>query len=109
MKGLLRETCSRGLTFIEALTPAPVGDLDIEIWAEWSGNSHTVLWGGIPGVYFTGLVSEEEFDCHIKRVLGVMRSVPRYVLGVADQVPPDALERRVRRVRELVERFGVYE
>jgi hypothetical protein len=109
MKGLLRETCSRGLTFIEALTPAPVGDLDIEKWAERSGNSHTVLWGGIPGVYFTGLVSEEEFDSHIKRVLGVMRSAPRYVLGVADQVPPDALERRVRRVRELVERFGEYE
>ena len=109
MKGLLRETCSRGLTFIEALTPAPVGDLEIEKWAEWSGNSHTVLWGGIPGIYFTPLVSEGEFDYHIKRVLGVMRSAPRYVLGVADQVPPDAEERRVRRVRELVEQYGTYE
>jgi uroporphyrinogen-III decarboxylase len=109
MKGLLRETCSTGLTFIEALTPAPVGDLEIENWAEWSGNSHTVLWGGIPGSYFTGLVSDEEFDRHVKRVLGVMRSTPRYVLGVADEVPPDGLERRVRRVGELVERYGVYE
>ena len=87
MKGLLREACSRGLTFVEALTPAPVGNLDIKKWAEWSGNTHTVLWGGIPGIYFTGLVSEEEFACLIKRVLGVMRSVPRYVLGVADRPP----------------------
>ena len=108
MKGLLRETCSRGLTFIEALTPAPVGDLEIEKWAEWSGNPHTILWGGIPGVYFTALVSDGEFDRHVKRLLGVMRSAPRYVLGVADQVPPDGLERRVRRVRELVEQYGVY-
>jgi hypothetical protein len=56
-----------------------------------------------------GLLSEEEFDCHIKRVLGAMRSAPRYVLGVADQVPADALERRVRRVHELVEQYGTYE
>ena len=27
---------------------------------------------------------------------------PRYVLGVADQVPPDGLEERVKRVGELV-------
>ncbi len=108
MKGLLRETCARGLTFIEALTPAPVGDLEIERWAEWSGNSETILWGGIPGVYFTSLIDDSEFDSHVKRVLAVMRSEPRYVLGVADQVPPDGLDRRVRRVHELVEQYGIY-
>ena len=32
-----------------------------------------------------------------------MRSEPRYVLGVADQVPPDGLERRIRRVAELAD------
>jgi len=109
LKGLLRETCSTSLTFIEALSPAPVGDLEIEKWGEWSGNSRTVLWGGLPGIYFTGLVSDEEFERHIKNVLSVMRAEPRYVLGVADQVPPDGLERRVRRVRELVEQYGAYD
>jgi uroporphyrinogen-III decarboxylase len=108
MKGLLREVCSTSLTFIEALTPAPAGDLEIEKWAEWSGNSRTILWGGLPGVFFTALVSDEEFDAHVRHVLEVMRSEPRYVLGVADQVPPDGLERRVRRVRELVEKYGAY-
>ena len=108
MRGLLRETCSTSLTFIEALTPAPAGDLEIERWAEWAGNSRTILWGGIPGIFFTELVSDKEFDEHVRHVLEVMRSDPRYVLGVADQVPPDGLERRVRRVRELVERYGEY-
>jgi uroporphyrinogen-III decarboxylase len=108
MKGLLRETCSRGLTFIEALTPAPVGDLAIEKWAEWRGASSTILWGGIPGIYFTDLVDDQEFDRHVKEVLAVMRSTPRYVLGVADQVPPWGLERRLRRVGELVDQYGVY-
>ena len=108
LRGLLRETCSTSLTFIEALTPAPAGDLEVEKWAEWSGNSRTVLWGGLPGVFFTELVSDEEFDAHVRHVLEVMRSEPRYVLGVADQVPPDGLERRVRRVGELVEKYGAY-
>ena len=31
------------------------------------------------------------------------------VLGVADQVPPDALEHRVRRVADLVEKHGKYD
>ena len=82
--------------------------MDIEKWAEWSGNTRTVLWGGLPGVFFTELVTDAEFDLHVRRVLEVMRSTPRYVLGVADQVPPDGLERRVRRVAELVELYGAY-
>lgn len=59
-------------------------------------------------MFFTEMVSDEEFDAHVRRVLEVMRSEPRYVLGVADQVPPDGLEGRVRRVRELVALHGVY-
>jgi len=108
IRGLLRETCSTSLTFNEALTPGPAGDLEIERWAEWSGNLRTILWGSLPGVFFTDLVSNEDFDRHTRHVLEVMRSQPRYVLGVADQVPPDGLERRVRRVRDPVEDYGAY-
>ena len=108
LKGLLRQVCAAGFTFIEAMTPAPVGDLEIERWAEWSGNDRTIFWGGLPGVYFTDMVSDAEFDRHVQSALRVMASRPRYVLGVADQVPPDGLERRVRRVAELVERYGAY-
>jgi hypothetical protein len=108
LKGLLRQEASLPVTVLEALTPAPVGDLAIEQWAEWAGNSHTILWGGIPGLFFTAMVSDEQFEHHIKQVLAVMRKEPRYVLGVADQVPPDALESRVRRVAQLVDEHGKY-
>jgi hypothetical protein len=67
-----------------------------------------IYWGGIPGSYFTPAVEDEEFDRHVKEVLSVMRRDRRYVLGVADQVPPDGLERRVARVRELVDDHGAY-
>lgn len=109
IKGLLREECTVGLTFIEALTPAPVGDLAVEDWADFCGNPDTILWGGIPGGYFTALIDDARFDQHIRQVLSVMRRSPRYVLGVADQVPPGGLESRIRRVGELVAECGAYE
>ena len=108
LRGLLRQECSVGFDFIEALTPAPVGDLAVENWAAFCGNSPTVMWGGIPGAYFSPVVTDTEFERHVRAVLAVMRREPRFVLGVADQVPPDGLERRLRRVAELVEECGVY-
>jgi uroporphyrinogen-III decarboxylase len=106
--GLLKEESSVGLTFIEAMTPRPVGDVPIGAWASYRGGSDTIYWGGIPGSYFTPLVNDEEFDRHVKEVLHVMTRDRRMVLGVADQVPPDGLERRVSRVQELVEIDGLY-
>jgi hypothetical protein len=67
-----------------------------------------VLWGGLPGLYFTPLVSDREFDRLVREVLEVMRREPRYVLGVAVQVPPDGLESRVRRVAVLADLHGRY-
>ena len=108
LDGLLRQVCSTGVTVLEALMPEPVGDVAIEDFASYAGESKTVLWGGIPGIYFTPCVNEAKFERHVRHVLSVMRSEPRYVLGVADQVPPDGLERRIRHVGELVEEYGDY-
>jgi len=109
LKGLLAQEASIGFSVIEAMTPFPVGDLAIEEWEKVANNSNTIFWGGIPGSYFTANVTDNEFDRHVKEVLSIMRKKPRYVLGVADQVPPDGLEYRVRRVRELVNKYGIYE
>ena len=106
LRGLLRQVASAGFDFIEAMTPAPVGDLAVADWAEFTRSEKTVFWGGLPGIFFTDLVSDHDFEGHVRNVLAVMKREPRYVLGVADQVPPDGLERRVRRVAELVEEFG---
>jgi hypothetical protein len=108
LKGLIREVSETGFTFLEALTPHPVGDLPIEEWHNWVA-PNTIMWGGIPGVYFTDAVSDEEFDAFVIRVLKVMRSAPRYVLGVADQVPPRSRPERIARVRYLVDKYGHYD
>ncbi len=108
LRGLLREECSVGATVLEALTPDPVGDLRVDEWADYASGNQPIFWGGVPGSYFTAQVTEAEFERHVKAVLAVMRTCPRYVLGVADQVPPDALEGRVRRIQSLVAEYGGY-
>jgi uroporphyrinogen-III decarboxylase len=108
LKGLIREEFQVGLTFVEALTPAPVGDLAVADWSSFVGPTDTLFWGGIPGTFFSPQTSDAEFDRHVRETLEIMRTEPRYVLGVADQVPPDGLESRVRRVRELVDECGAY-
>jgi uroporphyrinogen-III decarboxylase len=102
LAGLLRQEASVGFTVLEALTPYPVGDLKFEDLAGIAGDSKSIIWGGIPGSYFTDCVSDEEFERHVKYLLSIMTKEPRFVLGVADQVPPDGLETRVKRVSELV-------
>jgi uroporphyrinogen-III decarboxylase len=108
LAGLLRHEAEVGFTVLEALTPHPVGDMKWEELEPFIGDSKSILWGGIPGSYFTECVDDEEFDRHVKYLLAIMTKKPRFVLGVADQVPPDGLERRVKRVEELVNKYGKY-
>jgi uroporphyrinogen-III decarboxylase len=108
LRGLLGKEASTGVSVIEAMTPSPVGDLPVEEWAPVADNPRTILWGGIPGSFFTPHVQDDEFERHVRNVLTIMRSSPRYVLGVADQVPPDAMEYRVKWVADLVDQYGRY-
>ncbi len=108
LRALLSEECSTGIDVLEALTPRPVGDLDISEFSKFAAENKTILWGGIPGSYFTPLVSDEEFENHIRKVLEVMKSEPRFVLGIADQAPPDTLDYRLKAVAPLVEKYGKF-
>ncbi|HOJ38971.1 MAG TPA: hypothetical protein PK644_00705, partial [bacterium] len=90
---------------IEAVTPEPAGDMTLEE-IEQMVSGKKVIWGGLPGVFFSPRYSEEFFVAYVKQVL---KTFPRgwpFVLGVADQVPPDAEWSRIRLVRDLVEEYG---
>ena len=107
LKGLLRQVAGAGFDVIEAVTPLPCGDLSMEQAAVEAGD-HGILWGGLPGMIFTPSFPEADFDPYVIEMLAVMRQNPRFVLGVADQVPPDGLLERVARVAELCDRYGKY-
>jgi len=107
LKGLLRLVAETGFDVIEAVTPSPSGDISMAEAMQLAGD-HVILWGGLPGVIFTPAVSQADFEQHTIAVIRLMKQRPAYVLGVADQVPPDGLLERVAQVADLCDRYGRY-
>ena len=107
LKGLVAEVAKTGFDIIEAVTPAPVGDMALEDVAD-AILGNTIIWGGVPGIMFTPMVSDDEFEAFVIDILSIMKTKPRFVLGVADQVPPDGLLSRVRTIAPLIEAYGKY-
>lgn len=109
VRGLVGELSKRsGFDVIEAVTPKPVGDIEIGEVRELVLPS-TIIWGGMPGGFFReDSLSDRDFDAHLLHCIEVMTQSPNYVLGVADQVVPGSSERRLRRVREMVDLYGKY-
>jgi hypothetical protein len=94
--GLLSEC---GFDIADAVTPAPFGDVPVEDVRREAGPD-IVIWGGLPGGLFSRNYSDEYFESYVVNVL--RHADAKFVLGVADQVPPDAVPWRIGRVRELV-------
>jgi hypothetical protein len=103
LRGLVGPVASTGFTVIESFTPAPVGNVEVTEIRDMVGPG-TVLWGGMPGAFFSPVTSDEDFEAHLNHVLDVMTTQPGFVLGCADQVPPDGLADRILRIAEVVER-----
>jgi hypothetical protein len=61
-----------------------------------------VIWGGLPGPIFTPMFSEDSFDRYLDRIIKIAKDDGRFVIGLADQVPPDGLLSRVKKVREFI-------
>lgn len=106
LSGLLANVASAGFRVIEAVTPAPVGDVSMGDLRVTAGNDEVVLWGGIPGAFFCDTLDDPAFERFVIGVLEVMTASRGFVLGVADQVPPGTRPERIRRVGELVEQYG---
>jgi hypothetical protein len=88
VKGLLPKLAANGFDAVEALTPQPAGDLPVEDMRAVAGNPAVILWGGVPGVMFAPPYTWRDMQSHIRRVLRAWQDTP-FILGVADQVPPD--------------------
>jgi len=91
-----------GFDFIEAVTPSPVGDVPLEEIMSMSGDK-SIIWGGLPGSLFSPAYSEEFFSGYIRDIMKVCAGRKNFVLGVADQVPPDAEISRISLVRKIIE------
>lgn len=101
VKGLLPKLVCAGFDAIEALTPKPAGDLDMDQIRDLAGNGPVVLWGGVPGTMFAPAYSWEQMKNHVKRLIASWGRGP-FVMGVADQVPPDGAIEYCRKIADLI-------
>lgn len=105
VRGLLPRLAATGIDAIEAITPQPVGDIPLEEVRQLARNDQVILWGGVPGAMFCAPFTWEDLKDHVWRVLDAWKGAP-FVLGTADQVPPDGDIRRVKWISELVQEYG---
>lgn len=104
--GLLPKLAAVGFDAIEAITPAPGGDLPVEKIRSIANDQDVILWGGVPGILFAPPYDWEDVRRHVNTVLEAWEGTP-YILGVADQVPPNGDIRFCKNISELVrKRYG---
>jgi hypothetical protein len=89
---LLREMACDGL---EALTPKPQGDVEIEEMAEHMAGK--ILLDGIPAVLFLDMYSREQLLECVEKLVRLLH--PRLVLGISDELPEAAGEEGFERVK----------
>jgi hypothetical protein len=99
MRGLLDQLAATGVDAIESLTPKPVGDLEIEELRPIAGN-RVILWGGLPGAMFTPPFTQADIDRQVARIRESFEERGRFIVGSADQIPPDGDIALVRRVAD---------
>ena len=107
LRGVLPLMGDTGVDCAQSVTPAPVGDVPVEKLREVAGPK-IILWGGLPGVYFSRLYPEQTLREMALDVMEHHLEGHRFIMGVADQVPPDGDINRVKMITDLVGKHAKY-
>jgi hypothetical protein len=102
MKGIMPLLVATGLDFIESITPKPTGDVAVEDLRELAGPD-IILFGGIPGAMFAPPFGRKDVRRQVELIVEHHWASGKFILGSADQVPPNGDIGLVTYVGELVE------
>ena len=95
-----------GFDVAESVCPHPMTKSSLAEIREGMG-AGIAVWGGLPSVAFLDdSMDMESFEAYGATLFGELGGGRRLVLGVADNLPPDADMTRLARVQEWVEEFG---
>ncbi|MHB9025503.1 MAG: hypothetical protein ACYC7E_15260 [Armatimonadota bacterium] len=103
VRGLLPKLAAIGFDSVEALTPQPVGDVALAEMRALAGSDSLILWGGAPGAMFAPPYTWADMERHIEELLACWGGTP-FIIGVADQVPPDGDITFCTRIAEMIAR-----
>ncbi|MCL4370714.1 MAG: hypothetical protein M1380_07375 [Chloroflexi bacterium] len=103
---LLKEVPRSGLDMVEAFTPAPMTNCTVGD-ARKAYDGKVMIWGGIPStILCPDSMDDEQFDAQMRRLLKEVTPGDGFILGVGDNIMPEASLERVILVREMVEKYG---
>ena len=103
--GLMDLIRDSGMHIAESICPAPMTKVTLaEYYRRWSG--HLTLFGGIPSTIILPETSEADFEACLDELFRAVAPGTRMVVGIADQVPPNALFSRLQRIGERIEKEG---
>jgi len=101
VRGIIDKLAGVGIDVIEALTPSPGGDLEVEDIRKAANSDSVILWGGVPGILFSPPHTWDDVRKHVERTVEAWKGTP-FILGVADQVPADGNIEIVRNISDYV-------
>jgi len=107
LHGALDKIACTGVDCVDAITPKPVGDVALEDLRTMAGPD-IIMIGGIPGAMFAPPFTKKNMETHIKQLINIHKNSGKFMLGVADQVPPDGDITLVKLISDLVEEYGRY-
>jgi hypothetical protein len=102
VRGLLPKLVRSGFDAVEALTPKPAGDLEIAEIRDLANSDTLILWGGVPGIMFAPPYTWPQMESHVRRLIECWGDRP-FILGVADQVPPDGDIDFCRKIAQVIQ------
>ncbi len=96
-----------GFDMAECFVTAPMVPVTID-QARLAWGKDVIIWGGIPSIILCDQFGEDEFDNYLHNLFDAIAPGNAFILGVADNVMPEAKFERLERVTEMVEQYGKY-
>lgn len=104
-RGLMDLIRDSGMHIAESFCPAPMTKVTLaEYYRHWSPK--LTLFGGIPSTVVLPGTSEADFEAYMDELFRAVAPGRRIVVGIADEVPPQAVFSRLQRIGERIEREG---
>jgi len=102
-QGLIDLIRDSGMHVAEAICPYPMTKVMIEeYYRRW--RDKLTIWGGIPSnMLLAESASDEEFEAYLDYLFKAIVPGSRFILGIADTTPPNAVFERLVRIGERVE------
>lgn len=104
---ILKHIEEAGFDMVETFTTDPMVSCTLEE-ARTAWDNRVIIWGGVPSVILEDTYSDEAFESYMKNVFRTIAPGDAFILGVADNIMPDARLDRLERIAEMVEMWGHY-